>query len=695
MFILCDKPLTNKEFINHIKNEEFAVATKRKKFGKYYKKIEYIDVPCAFDIEVSSFYDGDEKRSIVYSWQFGINGIVTMGRTLESFRYFINNVRKVLNINDCRILPIYVHNLAYEFQFIRYWFRWESIFAREERKAFKANTDDGFEFRCSYALSGCGLEQVGKNLLKYKVDKKVGDLDYSVIRTPETPLTDKEIGYCVNDVLVDMAYIQECIERFGDITKIPMTKTGIVRNYCREKCLETKGYRKLINSLTINGMDEYSMLKRAFQGGYTHANYKNVSKTFENVKSYDFTSSYPAVMVSEKFPMSSGELMKGFTEKDIHIDPMYCYIFNVQIEGLKSLHKGDHYLSSSKCYNVQNPVYDNGRLISADMLQSTMTELDLDIIRKTYKTESIKIGRCYRYIKTYLPTPFVKCVIDFYKDKTTLKDVEGMEVEYYSKKEMTNSTYGMTVTDIVNDTVIYDNQKWDKEEADTDDCISKYNKDRKRFLFYPWGVFVTAYARYNLWKGIMECGDDYIYSDTDSIKILNYEKHKDFIERYNKEIMYKMKKACETHGIPFDFVKPKTVKGVEKPLGVWDDDGYYKRFKTLGAKRYMVEYEEDGETKYKITVAGVNKKQGSKYISMQKNPFEYFDDMMIIPKEYSGRIVCTYLDNSFDGVIMDYKGNKYEYHERSGIHMENSDYHLTMTPIYLALIGGKTEVSYG
>ena len=46
------------------------------------------------------------------------------------------------------------------------------------------------------------------------------------------------------------------------------------------------------------------MLKQGFMGGFTHSNVRYNAITLNNVDSYDFNSSYPAVMVSEKFPLS-------------------------------------------------------------------------------------------------------------------------------------------------------------------------------------------------------------------------------------------------------------------------------------------------------------------------------------------------------------------------------------------------------
>ena len=42
-------------------------------------KAKYYNVSCAFDIEVSSFYENDEKRSCMYIWMLGLGGYCVIG----------------------------------------------------------------------------------------------------------------------------------------------------------------------------------------------------------------------------------------------------------------------------------------------------------------------------------------------------------------------------------------------------------------------------------------------------------------------------------------------------------------------------------------------------------------------------------------------------------------------------------------
>ena len=659
------------------------------------KRVEYYNVPAGFDIEVSSFYQGEKKpenkRGIMYIWQFGIFNLVTTGRTWKEFEVLISMVQKILSLNENRRLVVYVHNLPYEFQFIRKHFDWDEVFILTERKPVYATTG-GIEFRCSLKLAGGkALANVAKDLQKYKVEKAVGNLDYEQIRTPLTPLTEKELLYCENDIRVILCYIQEKIEQDGDITKIPLTNTGYVRNYCRKECYSRwKPYRKVMESLTLEA-DEYSQLKRAFQGGFTHANAHYVGKVLDKVGSHDFTSSYPAVMVLEKFPMAKAEyISNGINESELmELLITRCCLFDIEIWGLMPKLFQEHPISRYKCPVCENAIVDNGRIVMAEHIITTITEQDFFVYTEFYTWDRIEIKNLRTYQKNYLPKNFVQSVLNLYEKKTVLKDVEGEEVNYMISKNMINAAYGMMVTDPIRDELTYSDNTFYTIPKNIAEGIDKYNTNIRRFLFYPWGVWVTAYARANLFSGIIEMGDDYIYSDTDSIKSMNTERHEDYFNSYNAQILDKIELASQYHNLNKSLFAPYTKKGKQKIIGVWDDEGVYDKFKTLGAKRYLtMKGVQSTEPKYMITLAGSNKKKTMEYLVGTGDPFGNFTDGLSIPPENSGRLILSYIDNETTGTIVDMFGVPYEYHELSSIHMEKSEYNLSMSEEFVRYLEG-------
>ena len=668
--------------------------------------IGYYNIVFAFDIETTSFTDKptkenpNEKRSIMYIWQLAINGRVITGRTWNEFIYCIHHIAEVLQTDNAHRVIIYVHNLAFEFQYIRKMFEWRKVFAIDKRKPIYAITTSGIEFRCSYILTNYSLAMLGEQLHKYKVSKLVGDLDYKLLRHPLTELSDQELQYCINDVLVVSAYIQEQIEKEKYIHRIPLTCTGYCRRFVRYNCLYKGGsknwrkqfnkYHSLIKALTISDVDEYRQLKRAFQGGFTHAAAYWSGYTIDDVDSIDFTSSYPYVLLSEQFPMSSGQIVSIHSQDELeHYLKTYCCLFDVRFFELKSRFKYENYISASKCFQKTNIVSNNGRIYSADILGMTVTEVDFDIIRRMYSFEHCDIFNFRIYRKGYLPKEIIDSIIKLYSDKTTLKGVKGKEQEYQVSKGLLNSVYGMMVTDIIRDEIIYADD-WSIEAAEPDKQIEKYNKSRKRFLYYPWGVWCTAYARRNLWTGISEFKEDYVYSDTDSIKCKNIERHRNYINAYNKVCEKKLQHMCDHYGISYSQLLPKTIKGETKPIGVWDWEtkgNIYKKFKTLGAKRYMVYQGDD----LSLTVSGVNKKFAIPYMKDQysiDDCFEAFNEGLIIPEQFTGKLTHYYIDKEYQGTITDYKGVKYEYDSLSGIYLEPAAYCFDISIEYIEFLKG-------
>lgn len=710
--------------------EEIGKVLAMCQLSKYFKGnskgVYTCNVPCSFDIETSSFYVlngktytwGDlsteeleraQKAANMYVWQFGINGYCIVGRTWDEFTKMMEVISTELGLNEKRKLIVYVHNLSYEFQFIRKRFTWDKVFATAERTPIYALSTLGVEFRCSYVLSGYSLELLGKNLTKYKCAKKTGDLDYSLIRHSGTPLTDKELGYCINDICVVMCYIQELIEKYKTIANIPLTKTGMVRKYVRgvtlkhigksgKKCTNYK-YVQLIRGCEILDDKELAALKRAFMGGFTHASAKHVRETNANVHSYDFTSSYPYVMVSEQYPVGNAILCAPKNMAEVEkLCAQYCCIMDVELTDIFSV-APDDYISESKCIVKDSVAVNNGRVSAAKRVVLTITNIDFAIIRKCYQIGQIRVGAMYCYKKGYLPTEFVGSILQLYADKTTLKGVEGKESEYLNSKEMLNSCYGMCVTDVLRDTITYEGDVWGTEQTtDVRDALHQYNESANRFLYYPWGVFVTAYARRNLFTAILSLGDDYIYSDTDSVKFMNLDAHKAYFDAYNDRVHLKLQTAAKYHHLDMSLFAPKTIKGVTKPLGVWDYEGMYTRFKTLGAKRYLVEHENalvvDGKSyNYSLTVSGVNKKCAIPYMVDNGDVFSQFEDGLIIPPQYCGKNLHTYIDYPTKGKVTDYTGNEEEYEELSSTHLSPTSYSLSLSKLYIDYLLNIKQIS--
>lgn len=738
------KPHEITDVLNEIDYEDMLVSGGAYIDGEY-TKIYYYNIPVSFDIETTSFYIDEtgnvidyntkaerlktdslydpQKVAIMYIWQFNIYGRCIIGRTWNEFKLMLKAMINLMALCDERRLIIYVHNLAYETGFLQRQLKIKQMFALDSRDPLYFVTTTGIEFRCSFHLSQMSLSNVGKKLLlKYPAQKLVGDLDYSLLRHSRTPLTEQEIQYCVNDVRVVTNYIQEQIEQWGNITKVPYTSTGVARQTCRNETLKypdtnikNYSYINTMKNLTFSSVVEYRVNHLAYMGGFTHSNPYYCDTTLSNVASCDIVSSYPAVMVMEKFPMGKG---KQVVIKDMKQFNIYrrsdLLVFRVRFYNLKAKFLPDNYISFSHCIitngkgkdkngkEIEPPIIANGRLVDVNdesYVDMVTTSVDFETIEKTYTWDGIAFGTAFIYEAWYLPTPFIECLLKFYDQKNTLKHDKSKELEYSLAKALTNGFYGMAGENPIKDLIEFNQQMeemWTKRSLTEDElleALNQYNTKSNRFIFYPWAIFITAYARRNLWKAIIAMGNDHVYSDTDSEKFLNYEKHKDFFEEYKKEIIVKLEKACKYHNIPMSKVCHKG-----RYLGQWDFEGIYPKFKTIGAKRYMsyspcgrmaktgepllrVEDEDGNETLYSVslTVAGVNKYKAVPWLLEEydydaSKIFKAFSNYMVFPPQATGKLLHTYLDYEYEGDLVDYTGKVGHYHELTGVHLEPVGY---------------------
>lgn len=708
------------------------------------------EIPVAFDIETSSWLNKkEEKRANMYIWMLGFNGAVLYGRTWESAMRMLSLLERFLELGKNKLI-IYVHNLAYEFQFMRIWldkyFGIKKVFTHKRRRPNYMELENGIIFKCSYFLSNYSLQYLSENLLiRYPIKKLVGNLDYSKIRHSKTILTKEELAYCYNDVRSLNSYIQEKIENEGSITNIPLTNTGYVRNECRNRCFfgwsddkeeQRKiflDYKSIIESMRIESEDEYNQLKRAFAGGFTHCNInysnQNIGLQYgdEIISHGDFASSYPYNILSKKYPMGKPEFYSEITDFKLFkkLINTKCCIFDICFEDIFAKVGFENILSKSKCMIEGQSAINNGRVIFVrGKCYTTITNIDFLYLEKFYTWKSMKIVNLRAYRKDYLPKNLILAVLEFYEKKTTLKEVTGKEIEYMVSKNMINSIFGMMVTDIIRDEINYQDGEYIVKKLDSLEIsneLDRYNKNYMRFLAYQWGVFITAYARNELFTIIYELGDDYIYSDTDSQFFLNYEKHEKFFIDYNKNIESSLLEMCKHHVINFNKCKPKNSKGKEKLIGIIEFEENLIRFRSFGAKRYLYQFE-DGFVN--MTVSGCKKEKTMPYLIAYYNIidfnseeykkickayqgdyecrkwvceqnydydeiFENFTSGLSIPAKYSGKLTQTYLDFEFKEKLVDYLGVEDIIYEKTSINMMPQPYSCSISEEYEQLLSGR------
>lgn len=576
------------------------------------KKRHYIGITTAFDIETTLLDDIQQSVMYIWQWQFGTDYTV-IGRTWDEFLDLQKRIKNALPAD--RWLVVYVHNLSYEFQFLKgiYQFFPDDVFAVASRKVVKADMWGCFEFRCSYKLTNMSLKQFTSKMRVEHQKLSGEEFNYSVKRYPWTPLSDEELEYCINDVLGLVEAVNALMERDGDtLQTIPLTSTGYVRRNAKRAMKDGSVHHNFVFSI-LPDIETYRALREAFRGGNTHANRYYAGDIVENVHSADRSSSYPAVMCNCEFPMSE---FIPILKKDLNPD----YISRcIKIRhkalllriGIKNLRLRDPfwgcpYLSKDKCRNIHKAIdtEDNGRILEAEYLETTITDIDLKIIMEEYQGEIIFLQGWYASYKK-LPAPLINEVIKYYKDKTELKGVKGQEIYYDKAKALLNSLYGMMAQDPVKHNLIFQQVgDWEEDTSLSDEeILGKSNK--RAFLAYQWGVWVTAHSRDALERGIRLVqeteGADFIYCDTDSVK---YTGAIDWSE-YNAD---RVAECRESGSMAVD------PSGVTHYMGVFEtedlkDTGFaYRYFKTLGAKKYAY-VEREGEGVH-CTIAGVNKKKG-------------------------------------------------------------------------------------
>lgn len=573
---------------------------------------------------------------------FGRNIVTLYGNKPSEFTKCV--VKLIGNMNGYETI-IYFHNMAYDWVFLRKFLFQEFGFPSKQLNTkshypILIQWDNGLTLKDSLILAQRSLQKWAEDLC-VESQKAVGLWDYDKLRNQDEVFTDDELKYIEHDTLAGV----ECIDKTRitlnkSLYSMPYTATGIPREEVR-KIGKDNGARDLFKRMHLT-FEQYIKAERVFHGGYTHANRHLIDTLIEDpVYCRDFASSYPFVMLSEKYPM---EAFSSLGDKPIdyilnHANE-YAFMFKLI---LIHPHLKDDFISMpalqlSKCVNTINAITDNGRILAAAYVEIYITEMDLLILSEQYDYTSCICTEVEAAAKDYLPRWFTDYIFSLFKDKTMLKG--GDPVLYALAKAKLNSLYGMCVQKCIKDEINEDYLSGEYKEAhnDAEEIYNKYLAKRNTILPYQWGVWVTAYAFYNLFQ-LGKCCGTWIYSDTDSCYGTNWDEEK--LSSYNQ--LCKDKLIANGYGAVEH-------NDIEYWLGVAELDGEYTEFKVMGAKRYCGRAVKDGELH--ITVAGVPK-SGYKCLN---NDISNFTKGMIFDGNTTGKLTHTY--SYISEIYIDENGNE-------------------------------------
>lgn len=578
----------------------------RRRRGKRY----YVNLTATLDIETTN----TEEDGFAYSFALNIGGVNMVVRYIEELEEVIDGLIDSWSLGGSDYLSIYIHNLGYEYQYMAQilnedWTIKNALYTKA-RQALYLRFGNGIEFRDSLKLFQKSLAGATKGCRHPKLK---GDLDYSVYRTPDTPLTQQEFDYIVNDV----QGLYEAIERLKaeqdyNAATIPLTNTSMVIEEVNRH-LHTGEVQRAMRALSL-GKHELELAYHCMAGGDTHGTRWRASRTYDNCNSYDLKSAHPSEQALWKFPAGEPFLLPEDVEEDelsTLIDEGYGWLGKVYLEDIQVRPECPNpTISLSKTEAIEGlRGLDNGRVLGADAAFAYLDSNDYQRFREAYTYTDFCGVDILAFKLEYLPDEFREAVFDKFRVKESAED--GPERVF--AKVCVNTIFGACAQktvrdeyDILFEEVMERNKiKWeDKLAAMEDEAVIKTQQKKFPFL---WGLWTSSLSRLRLWELQKAVGwERLIYWDTDSVK---YEGPKlPAVDHYNQRII----DQCIARDAVVVNRKGKTVY-----IGVAEDehptvDYGYRRFRFLHAKCYAAEAWDGERYTIETTIAGVGKEQGKK-----------------------------------------------------------------------------------
>ena len=629
----------------------------------------YLRCGGGYDTESTTITDKSGKPlfAFVYHVQICINGQYIYFRELDLIvPFFIALCAAVKRMKQRKKQPkliIWVANLAHEYAFFKRQLAIVGIsdmFAKSKRQPLKIELQKCIELRECLGLFGSSLARVAAD---YTTTQKLkGDLDYSLIRLPSTPLTQTEYNYNKNDVVILDELSEVAFKKFTDNQlKIPMTGTGILRQKCKLAIKNIKAeYAANEQLMPVDEFDYYIMRRYMYAGGLSGTNPLYVGKKINKAKCADVTSDYPAQMNHHLFP--SGQLKECSPDeikrhkRQFRILLFTCDMRTKTAHAVLSKHKILNFNNNTDCPFVETArscIVNNGKLQYGKNICLLLNNIDIAALSELYEITNIKLYRCWYFTaKAKAPKFLLNCMNEDYLQKQQLKASGQSNTTLYREfKAAVNSYYGMTATRLYDCLFTYSETT---EDIDDMPATQTYAQQRCHMWLSPYiGYWITSYARALLMhfiarypELIIQYDTDSLYyvTDTDVVSAARIAEFEQALLQYNRRIALK---NIDIFGNDAHY----------SDLGAWEiDKDDYIGFKGIGAKRYL---KQDADGTLHPVVAGMVKSCFDEYIIENDfDAFEVFDSDMTIDRVKSRKLASAYYDGVCKKIEIDGKIKK-------------------------------------
>ena len=376
---------------------------------------------------------------------------------------------------------------------------------------FKAN-NKAIEFRDSFKILPFSLDTVA-SALQTKAKKLTGSVDFEKYRPADHQLTDTEIKYIKNDVLV----ASEALHLIGD-TEAKLTDNFTIGGACMKDLLTmwggtpSKGRRVYRNVMPAIDVELDAELREAYRGGwcinYTDGDIVGALDGTPRGHTFDVNSLYPSVMLGRSYPVGEPlELPANKFKAVLKSGREYIVKLRAHII-VKDNHVPFYQDKAAGSFSEQVHVYD-----SEVPIEMTLTRPDYELMREQYRFASTEVLKLWTFqSETGL---FDEYIEKWYEIRMQAKR-DGNAVMDFIAKLMLNNLYGKLSQAPVRGSYIPHMGDDGKVAFTSFETVSEGG-------YIPAGAYITAYARGVTVRGaqaIIDAGMQFLYADTDSLHFI-------------------------------------------------------------------------------------------------------------------------------------------------------------------------------